>query len=185
MIFGSYTYSPSANEGDTVLIKSDGFPTYHFANVVDDRHMEISHVLRGEEWLMSTLKHIQIYEAFGWESPKFAHLPLLLNVDGTKMSKRKGDNLYVEQLRDKGYSALALINFLCSYGGGFDHSSGHVEKIYTLDQLISSFSLEKLHKNRTRIDLDRLDRIRRMILLLNPVDDLVEVSRFESLLGRH
>ncbi|MCB0280541.1 MAG: glutamate--tRNA ligase, partial [Calditrichaeota bacterium] len=87
---------------DQVLVKSDNFPTYHLANVVDDHLMKISHVIRGEEWLPSVPKHVLLYMAFGWELPKFAHLPLLLNPDRTKLSKRQGD-VAVEDFLDKGY----------------------------------------------------------------------------------
>ena len=87
---------------DQILLKSDGYPTYHLANVVDDHLMKISHVIRGEEWLPSTPKHILLYQAFGWELPQFAHLPLLLNPDRTKLSKRQGD-VAVEDYRAKGF----------------------------------------------------------------------------------
>ena len=100
---------------DQVLLKSDGYPTYHLANVVDDHLMNISHVIRGEEWLSSTPKHVLLYEAFGWELPKFAHLPLLLNPDRSKLSKRQGD-VAVEDYRDKGYLKEALVNFVALLG---------------------------------------------------------------------
>lgn len=83
---------------DQILLKSDGFPTYHFANVLDDRFMKISHVIRGTEWLASTPKHLLLYRAFGWEPPQFAHVPLVLNEDGSKVSKRAGD-LSIESLK--------------------------------------------------------------------------------------
>jgi glutamyl-tRNA synthetase len=105
----------SNNIDDQILIKSDGFPTYHLANVVDDYLMKISHVIRGEEWLSSTPKHVLLYEAFGWEKPIFAHLPLLLNPDKSKLSKRQGD-VAVEDYRDKGYLKEALINFVALLG---------------------------------------------------------------------
>ncbi|XP_015923495.2 nondiscriminating glutamyl-tRNA synthetase EARS2, mitochondrial isoform X2 [Parasteatoda tepidariorum] len=89
IIFGTHTHSVSENEGDFVILKSDGFPTYHFACVVDDHLMYVSHVLRGTEWLISTPKHIMLYNAFGWTPPKYAHLPLLTNSDRTKLSKRQ------------------------------------------------------------------------------------------------
>src|SRR5690606_14267800 len=87
---------------DQILIKSDGYPTYHLANVIDDHLMKITHVIRGEEWLPSTPKHVLLYEFFNWEKPKFAHRPLLLNPDKSKLSKRQGD-VAVEDYRDKGY----------------------------------------------------------------------------------
>lgn len=174
LVFSDFEHDPSSVEGDPIVIKSDGYPVYHFANVVDDHHMKISHVLRGEEWLVSTIKHLQLYEAFGWNPPLFAHLPLLLNVDGSKISKRK-EKVTVEYLKKSGCSPLALINFICSYGGGFDHSSGHVEKIHSLDELISTFSLTKLFKSRTRIDFERLTKINKMILEATPDQTLAAV----------
>ncbi|KFM67941.1 putative glutamate--tRNA ligase, mitochondrial, partial [Stegodyphus mimosarum] len=95
VIFGRYTYDVSENEGDFIIMKSDGFPTYHFACVVDDHLMQISHVLRGTEWLISTPKHILLHQALSQQPPKFAHLPLLVNSDGTKLSKRQ-ESLGVE-----------------------------------------------------------------------------------------
>ena len=100
---------------DQVLMKSDQFPTYHFANVVDDHLMQITHVIRGEEWLSSVPKHIQLYEYFGWEPPQFAHLPLLLNEDRTKLSKRQND-VSVEDYQKKGYLKEALVNFVALLG---------------------------------------------------------------------
>ena len=100
---------------DQVLLKSDGYPTYHLANVVDDHMMEVSHVIRGEEWLSSTPKHVLLYQYFGWDLPKFAHLPLLLNPDKSKLSKRQGD-VAVEDYRQKGYLKEALINFVAFLG---------------------------------------------------------------------
>ena len=96
---------------DPIIIKSDGFPTYHFANVIDDHYMKISHVIRGEEWLSSLPKHVLLYESFGWELPSFIHLPLLLNFDKSKLSKRQGD-VHVENFIDKGYLKDAIINFI-------------------------------------------------------------------------
>ena len=99
---------------DPIIIKSDGFPTYHFANVIDDHLMGISHVIRGEEWLPSIPKHIVLYKAFEWEPPLFGHLPLLLNNDKTKLSKRKND-VSVASYIDKGYTKEALIIFLLDF----------------------------------------------------------------------
>ena len=96
---------------DQVLIKTDKYPTYHLANVVDDHLMKITHVIRGEEWLSSTPKHVILYDAFGWEIPIFAHLPLLLNADRSKLSKRQGD-VAVEDYKNKGYLKEALVNFV-------------------------------------------------------------------------
>ena len=100
---------------DQVLLKSDGYPTYHLANVVDDHLMGITHVIRGEEWLSSTPKHVLLYHFFGWDLPVFAHLPLLLNADKSKLSKRQGD-VSVEDYRLKGYLPEALVNFVALLG---------------------------------------------------------------------
>ncbi len=139
---------------DQILLKSDGFPTYHLANVVDDHLMEITHVIRGEEWLSSTPKHILLYRALGWTPPRFAHLPLLLNKDRTKLSKRQGD-VAVEDYRKKGYLPEAVINFIALLGW---HPGGsETEEIFSLAELVEKFSLEKVHKGGAVFDLEKLD----------------------------
>ena len=142
----------SNNVDDQVLIKSDGYPTYHLANVVDDHLMGISHVIRGEEWLSSTPKHILLYNAFGWEIPKFAHLPLLLNPDKSKLSKRQGD-VAVEDYRDKGFLKDALVNFVALLGW----NAGDDQEFYYLDGLIEKFSLERVNKSGAVFDLQKLN----------------------------
>ena len=137
---------------DQVLLKSDGFPTYHLANVVDDHLMEITHVIRGEEWLPSTPKHIILYNYFGWKIPEFAHLPLLLNKDKSKLSKRQGD-VAVEDYRSKGYIRDAFVNFIALLGW---NPSGDQE-IYSIQELIESFNLEKVNKGGAVFDLIKLD----------------------------
>ena len=136
---------------DQVLIKSDGFPTYHLANVVDDHLMGINYVIRGEEWLSSTPKHIFLYEAFGWDIPNFAHLPLLLNPDKTKLSKRQGD-VAVEDFLAKGYLPEALLNFVALLGW---HSDSDRE-IYSLPELEEAFSLDRITKSGAVFDLEKL-----------------------------
>ena len=142
----------SNNVDDQVLIKSDGYPTYHLANVVDDHLMKITHVIRGEEWLSSTPKHVLLYDAFGWERPIFAHLPLLLNPDRSKLSKRQGD-VAVEDYRDKGYLKDALVNFVALLGW----NAGDDKEFYYMDDLISSFSLERVNKAGAVFDLQKLN----------------------------
>lgn len=137
---------------DHVLIKSDGIPTYQFANIVDDHLMEISHVTRGDEWLPSFPKNILLYEAFGWTPPKFIHLPLILNKTGGKLSKRQGD-VFVEQYRDKGYLPEAIINFCALLGW---HGKDNKE-IYTLQELEKAFSLEGLGASPAIFDSEKLD----------------------------
>ncbi|MEK7548111.1 MAG: glutamate--tRNA ligase, partial [Patescibacteria group bacterium] len=139
---------------DQILMKSDGFPTYHLANVVDDHLMEITHVIRGEEWLPSTPKHIALYKSFGWNPPEFAHLPLLLNADKTKLSKRQG-HVAVEEYIKEGYLKEAIINFVVFLG--WNPGSGEENEIYTLDQLEKAFTLDKVHKAGAIFNLEKLD----------------------------
>ncbi len=137
---------------DQVLMKSDGYPTYHLANVVDDYHMKITHVIRGEEWLPSVPKHVLLYQYFGWEVPVFAHLPLLLNPDKSKLSKRQGD-VAVEDYRRKGYLSEALVNFVAFLGW----NPGDERDIFSLDELIREFSLERVGKSGAVFNIDKLD----------------------------
>ncbi len=137
---------------DQVLLKSDGYPTYHLANVVDDHLMEISHVIRGEEWLSSTPKHVLLYQFFGWELPKFAHLPLLLNPDRSKLSKRQGD-VAVEDYQRNGYLPEALVNFIALLGW----NPGDDREIFTLGGLIKEFSLERVGKAGAIFNLEKLN----------------------------
>ncbi len=146
---------------DQVLLKSDGYPTYHLANVVDDHLMEISHVIRGEEWLSSTPKHVLLYEYFGWEKPQFAHLPLLLNPDKSKLSKRQGD-VAVEDYRSKGYLPEALVNFVALLGW----NPGGEAEIFSRDELVNEFTLERVGKsgavfNREKLDWMNFEHLRR------------------------
>ena len=137
---------------DPIIIKSDGFPTYHFANVIDDYLMGITHVIRGEEWLPSIPKHITLYHAFGWSTPKFGHLPLLLNSDKSKLSKRKND-VSVDSYINKGYTKESLVNFLSLLGW---HEKGDRE-LYTLDELIQSFSIDRVNKSGAIFDIQKLN----------------------------
>ncbi len=137
---------------DQILLKSDGFPTYHLANVVDDHLMEITHVIRAEEWLPSTPKHVLLYEAFGWTPPVFAHVPLLLNADRSKMSKRHGD-VMVRDFAKKGYFPEALVNFVALCGW---HPGGDNER-FSMQELIDAFSLERVNKAGAVFDYKKLD----------------------------
>jgi glutamyl-tRNA synthetase len=137
---------------DQVLLKSDGYPTYHLANVVDDHLMGITHIIRGEEWLSSTPKHVLLYEYFGWGMPKFAHLPLLLNPDKSKLSKRQGD-MAVEEYRAKGYLPEALVNFVALLGW----NPGTEQEVFSLEELIDQFSLEKVNKAGAVFNLEKLN----------------------------
>jgi glutamyl-tRNA synthetase len=137
---------------DQVILKSDGYPTYHLAVVVDDHFMKISHVIRGEEWLSSTPKHVLLYQYFGWDIPCFAHLPLLLNPDKSKLSKRQGD-VAVEDYRLKGYLKEALINFVALLGW----NPGDEREIFSLDELVKEFSLERVGKSGAVFNIEKLD----------------------------
>lgn len=155
-------------EGDPIIIKSDGYPVYHFANVVDDHYMDITHVLRGVEWLVSTPKHLALYKAFRWKPPHYLHLPLMMNSDGTKLSKRngKGNNnlIYVEQYRDKGYYAETLVNFLTLTGGGFRDKDFTEDRVYTLKELRSRFDYKLLKTHSSKIEFERLETLNRKYL---------------------
>lgn len=139
---------------DTILIKSDGYPTYHLANVVDDHHMKITHVVRGEEWLPSTPKHIALYEALGWDIPEFAHMPLILNPDRTKLSKRQG-HVAVEDYIKEGYCKEAIINFIALLG--WNPGDGDKQEIFSLEELKEKFKIEKVHKSGAIFDIEKLN----------------------------
>jgi nondiscriminating glutamyl-tRNA synthetase len=137
---------------DQVLMKADGFPTYHFAVVVDDHLMQITHVIRGEEWLPSTPKHIYLYECFDWEKPLFVHLPNILNDDRKKLSKRQGD-VSVEDFLKKGYLPEALINFLALLGWSPDSD----QEIFSLDELVEAFDFSRINKSGAVFDRAKLN----------------------------
>ncbi len=137
---------------DFVILKSDSWPTYHLAVVVDDSAMGVTHVIRGDEWLSSLPKHVLLYEAFGWQPPTFVHLPLLLNPDKSKLSKRQGD-VAVEDYLAKGYLQAALINYVALLGW---HPSSD-EEFFTLEQLIKEFDLDRLQKSGAVFDVEKLN----------------------------
>ncbi len=157
------------NIDDQVLFKSDGFPTYHLASVVDDHLMEITQVIRGEEWLPSTPKHILLYRAFGWQEPDFAHIPLLLNADKSKLSKRQGD-VAVEDYLKKGYLKEAVINFVAMLG--WNEGEGSVQEIFSMEELIQKFDLKKVHKAGAVFDIKKLDWINGQYIKKIPVEQL-------------
>ena len=157
---------------DQILLKSDGFPTYHLANVVDDYHMGITHVIRGEEWLSSTPKHILLYNAFGWDVPQFAHVPLLLNPDKSKLSKRQGD-VAVEDYLTKGTLPEALINFVALLGW----NPGDNREIFSLDQLISEFSLERIHMSGAVFNQEKLSWMNSQYLKNLPLHEVVGYAK--------
>lgn len=159
---------PWADVDDQVLLKSDGFPTYHLANVVDDHLMEITHVIRGDEWTSSTPKHVYLYEAFGWNPPIFMHMPLLLGTDGKKLSKRKNPTS-IFFYRDSGYLPEAFLNFLTLMG----YSIGGDREIYPMDQIIKEFDHKRIGVSGAVFDIQKLDWINQQYLINNiPVENL-------------
>ncbi|KAK2589348.1 hypothetical protein KPH14_007893 [Odynerus spinipes] len=182
MIYGSVAHDIGKTEGDPVIMKSDGYPTYHFANVVDDHHMKISHVLRGVEWQISTPKHIMLYKAFGWKPPVYGHLPLILNSNGTKLSKRQ-DGITVDSFRKSGIFPLALLNYVTHAGGGFDRDSS-VQEIYTYEKLIKQFNIKRINVNSTKLSPEKLlefNRLEISRLLSNPNNHKFLVERVRKL----
>ncbi len=151
LVFGDIIYENKLLD-DQVILKSDGFPTYHLAVVVDDHYMDITHVIRGEEWIPSTPKHLLLYEAFGWKPTEFAHLPLILNPDKSKLSKRQGD-VSVEDFLNKGYLPEALLNFVAFLGW----NPKTEQEIFSLSELIEHFDLAKVNKSGAVLDANKLD----------------------------
>lgn len=137
---------------DFVLLKSDGYPTYHLANIVDDHFMGISHVLRADEWLSSTPRHVLLYQALGWEPPKFAHLPMILGPDRSKLSKRHGATAITEYM-EAGYLPEAMFNFLALLGWSLDDKTELMDR----DMIIKHFSLERISKNPAVFNREKLD----------------------------
>ena len=137
---------------DQVLLKEDGFPTYHFAVVIDDHLMKITHIVRGDEWISSTPKHVFMYEAFGWDMPTFVHLPTVLNKNGKKLSKRN-DDVSVEDFKEKGYLPQALINYLALVGWSPESN----KEILSIEEMIEEFSFERVSKSGGVFDVDKLD----------------------------
>lgn len=137
---------------DQVLMKSDGFPTYHLAHVVDDHLMETGLVMRGEEWLSSLPKHLLLFEYLGWEPPQYAHVPLLLNADKSKLSKRQND-VAVEDYIEQGYLPEALLNFIAQLGW----NTGDTKEIYSLEDMIEEFSMDRIQKSGAIFDREKLD----------------------------
>lgn len=157
---------------DQVLVKSDGFPTYHLANVIDDHYMEVTHVIRGEEWLPSVPKHLFLYECFAWKAPQMVHLPLLLNADRSKLSKRQGD-VAVEDYLKKGYTPEALNNFLALLGW----NPGGKNEIYSMDQLIEAFDINKITKAGAVFDVKKLDWMNGQYIKNMPIDKYLTEAR--------
>lgn len=166
---------------DKILFKSDGMPTYHLANIVDDHLMEISHVIRGEEWLPSLPLHVLLYEAFGWDAPQFAHLPLIMKPVGKgKLSKRDGEKLGfpvfplqwkdADGYRENGYFPEAVVNFLAMLGW----NPGTEQEVFSMKELVSAFSLERVNKSGARFDPDKTKWYNQHYLQHTEISDLTE-----------
>lgn len=136
---------------DQVLLKSDGFPTYNFANVIDDHLMQITHVVRGQEYISSTPKYSLLYQAFGWQSPVLVHCPLILNEDGTKMSKRKGAPT-LEQMVEMGFLPTAIVNYVSLLGW----NPGTAQEIFTLEELVQVFNIDRINKSPAGFSMEKL-----------------------------
>jgi len=172
---------------DQVLIKSDGYPTYHLANVIDDHLMGITHVIRGEEWLSSVPKHLLLYEAFRWQVPQMAHLPLIFNPDGSKMSKRdiqsldqlpsgKVDPDVASYIR-RGYERQAVINYIALLG--WNPGEGDERQVFDLQELINEFSLERVNKAAAIFDLKKLNWLNKEHIVRRPNASLAAQMRPE------
>lgn len=153
LIRGDVTFQNSLQD-DFVILKTDGFPTYHLAMLVDDHDMEITHVIRAEEWLASGPRHLQLYEAMDWEAPRFAHLPLLVDRDGRKLSKRSGDVAALDY-RENGYLPEAMLNFLAFLGWSLDDHTTHI----TAEEFTRVFTLDRVVPNPAFFDVERLDAL--------------------------
>ena len=153
---------PWSDVDDQVLLKSDGFPTYHLANVVDDHLMQISHVIRGDEWISSTPKHIMLYESFGWPPPTFFHMPLLLGKDGRKLSKRRNPTS-IFYYRDSGYLREAFVNFLTLMG----YSMPGDKEIYPLSEIMETFEPKRIGVSGAYFDSQKLNWINQQYLINN------------------
>lgn len=157
---------------DQILLKSDGFPTYHLANVVDDHLMGITHVIRAEEWIASTPKHIQLYKAFGWDEPEWYHMPLLRNDDKSKISKRKNPVSLI-YYREKGYLKEAMLNFLALMGWNL----GDGKEIFTLEDMIKGFSFDKVSLGGPVFDLKKLGWLNSSYIKSKDLSEIVEAAK--------
>ncbi len=151
-ILGNIEWKNEDISPDPVLLKSDGFPTYHLANIVDDHFMKISHVMRAQEWIPSTPLHVQMYRSFGWEHPEFCHLPMVNGQDGKKLSKRHGSTS-VNEFRARGYLPEAIVNYVAMLGCSYEEG----KEFYTLEELAKAFRLDHLNKAPAVFDYKKLE----------------------------
>ena len=151
VVYGKIKIDNSILE-DQILLKSDGFPTYNFANVIDDHLMEITHVIRGKEYLDQTAKYNLLYEAFGWDKPVYAHVAMVLGEDGTKLSKRNGDASFMD-LYNEGYLPNAIVNYLALLGWSPENN----QEIFSMEELIANFSEKRISKSSSQYDVKKLE----------------------------
>jgi glutamyl-tRNA synthetase len=164
-IYGDIVFENSTID-DFVMLKSDGFPTYHLANVVDDHAMEITHVIRGEEWISSTPRHLLMYQALGYTPPKYVHMPVIVGPDRAKLSKRRGA-IPILEYREMGYIPEAMFNFLVLIGWSLDDKT----EIMTRQQMIENFSIERMGKTAAGFNQEKLDWMNGMYIRSLTVDD--------------
>ncbi len=161
----------TADSDDQVLLKADGFPTYHMAVIVDDHLMGITHIIRGEEWLPSTPKHVVLYDMFGWDAPRYAHLPNILNSEKKKLSKRHGD-VSVEDFKKKGYLPEALVNFLALVGWSPEGD----QEIMTMQEMIEKFSFDRVSKSGGVFDVQKLNWMNNHYIKEADLDRLTDMA---------
>ena len=157
---------------DQILLKSDGYPTYNFANVVDDHLMNITHVIRGNEYLMSTAKYNLLYDAFGWDRPEYIHVSMVLGSDGQKLSKRNGDASFID-LYNEGYLPSAIVNYLVMLGW----SPASNEEIFTIEELIKQFDPKRINKSASTFDIKKLNWYNAIYLKKMPLNDFVKLVK--------
>jgi glutamyl-tRNA synthetase len=173
LIRGQVTFKNSTLN-DFILLKSDGYPTYHLANVVDDHLMAISHVLRADEWISSTPRHILLYQALDWQPPQFAHLPMILGTDRSKLSKRHGATTIIEY-EEQGYLPEAMFNFLVLLGWSLDDRT----ELLSREELINHFSLERISKTAAIFNRRKLEWMNGVYLRrLNPEEFAQQATAF-------
>lgn len=168
-VFGKITIENKEIE-DQVILKSDGFPTYNFANVIDDHSMKITHVVRGNEYLTSTPKYTLLYNAFGWDEPTYIHLPLVVKENGKKLSKREGD-AYFSDFVDKGYLPEAIVNYIALLGW----SPSDNKEIFSLEELTKAFDVTRINKSPAVFDVKKLSWVNSMYYKKLPIEKLVSL----------
>jgi glutamyl-tRNA synthetase len=168
-VYGEITIENKEIE-DQVILKTDGYPTYNFANVIDDHHMNITHVVRGNEYLTSTPKYTLLYNAFRWAEPTYVHVPHVVKEGGKKLSKREGDAYYTDFIK-KGYLPEAIVNFLAMLGW----SPSSNQEIFTLDELEKEFSIDRINKSPAIFDIKKLNWVNAHYIKTLPLDELKEL----------